>query len=45
MATPLERMENRILTIRGHRVMVDTDLAEVYGVPTGAVIFGRCCKL
>ena len=31
---PMERVENRILTIRGHRVMVDTDLAEVYGVPT-----------
>jgi len=34
MAIPIERVENRILTIRGHRVMVDTDLAEVYGVPT-----------
>jgi len=37
MAIPIERVENRILTIRGHRVMVDTDLAEVYGVPTKAL--------
>ncbi|HZL98308.1 MAG TPA: ORF6N domain-containing protein, partial [Terriglobales bacterium] len=34
MTVPMERVENRILAIRGHRVMVDTDLAEVYGVPT-----------
>jgi len=34
MTVPMERVEDRILTIRGHRVMIDTDLAEVYGVPT-----------
>ena len=34
MTIPMERVENRILTIRGHRVMVDSDLAEIYGVPT-----------
>ena len=34
MTVPMERVENRILTIRGHRVMLDADLAEVYGVPT-----------
>ena len=34
MAIPMERVETRILSIRGHWVMVDTDLAEVYGVPT-----------
>ena len=34
MTIPIERVESRILTFRGHRVMVDTDLAEVYGVPT-----------
>jgi len=34
MTVPMGRVENRILTIRGHRVMVDTDLAEIYGVPT-----------
>jgi cell division protein FtsL len=27
----------RILTIRGQRVMIDTDLAELYGVPTKAL--------
>lgn len=37
MTVPMERAEDRILTIRGHRVMVDTDLAEVYGVPTRAL--------
>ena len=34
MTVPMERVENRFLSIRGHRVMVDTDLAEVYGVQT-----------
>ena len=37
MTLPMERVEDRILSIRGHRVMVDTDLAEVYGVPTRAL--------
>lgn len=31
------RIEGRILTIRGQRVMVDADLAELYGVPTKAL--------
>jgi len=34
MTIPMERVENRILTIRGRRVMLDADLAELYGVPT-----------
>jgi len=29
-----ERIENRILLLRGQRVMLDRDLAELYGVPT-----------
>ncbi|MBP2678022.1 MAG: hypothetical protein H6Q82_1087 [Deltaproteobacteria bacterium] len=29
-----ENISRRILTIRGHRVIIDADLAEVYGVPT-----------
>ena len=29
-----ERIENKILLIRGQRVMLDRDLAELYGVPT-----------
>jgi len=40
MAIPMERVENRILSIRsirGHRVMLDADLAELYGVPTKAL--------
>ena len=34
MTVPIERVETRILSIRGHRVMLDADLAELYGVPT-----------
>lgn len=30
---PLEIIENRILVLRGHRVMLDRDLAELFGVP------------
>ena len=29
---PLERIESRILVLRGHRVMLDRHLAELYGV-------------
>jgi hypothetical protein len=31
---PAERIEKVILLIRGHKVMVDTDLANLYGVST-----------
>ena len=31
---PLERVERRILLIRGEKVIVDSDLAELYGVTT-----------
>ena len=31
---PVERIETKILLIRGHKVMVDADLAELYDVPT-----------
>lgn len=31
---PAERIEHRILVIRGLKVMLDSDLAELYGVPT-----------
>jgi hypothetical protein len=37
MTLPVGRVETRILTIRGHRVMIDADLAELYGVPTKAL--------
>jgi len=31
---PIERIEELILLIRGHKVMLDSDLAELYGVTT-----------
>lgn len=37
MTVPAMSVENRILSVRGHRVMLDADLAEVYGVPTKAL--------
>jgi hypothetical protein len=30
----LEAVESKIYLIRGHKVMLDSDLAELYGVPT-----------
>ena len=32
--TPIEQIDGMIRTIRGVRVMVDRDLAKIYGVPT-----------
>ena len=32
---PVERIENRILLVRGQKVLLDTHLAELYGVETG----------
>ena len=34
---PMERIERAILLIRGEKIMLDSDLAEVYGVETGAL--------
>jgi hypothetical protein len=34
---PRERIEHAILLIRGHKVMLDADLAVLYGVPTKAL--------
>ena len=31
---PLERIENKILLMRGMKVILDRDLAMLYGVPT-----------
>ena len=31
---PVGKIEQRILLIRGEKVIVDADLAEFYGVPT-----------
>lgn len=33
-ATPARSIESRILLIRGQKVMIDADLAELYGAPT-----------
>jgi len=35
---PAERIERCILVVRGHKVMLDTELAELYGVPTKALV-------
>lgn len=35
--TPADGLEARILSVRGHRVMLDGDLAQLYGVPTKAL--------
>jgi len=32
---PVERIERAILLIRGHKVMLDADLAQLYGVTVG----------
>jgi hypothetical protein len=34
---PIERIEQRIILIRGQKVMLDRDLAELYGVETKAL--------
>jgi hypothetical protein len=34
---PVERVARRIYLIRGHKVMLDSDLAELYGVETRAL--------
>jgi ORF6N domain len=34
---PVERLENAIVLIRGEKVMLDRDLAELYGVETRAL--------
>ena len=35
---PLEQVEKAILILRGRRVMLDVDLAEMYGVETRSLI-------
>ena len=37
LAIPTERIERRIMLVRGHKVMLDADLAELYGVKTKAL--------
>jgi hypothetical protein len=38
MSFPIEKIETMIYTIRGHRVMLDSDLAKLYGVETKRLI-------
>ncbi|OGQ04700.1 MAG: DNA-binding protein [Deltaproteobacteria bacterium RIFCSPLOWO2_01_44_7] len=35
---PIERIEKRILFLRGHKVMLNADLAELYGVKTKVLL-------
>ncbi len=35
---PLERIEQKILLVRGHKVLLDADLAALYGVETRALV-------
>jgi hypothetical protein len=35
---PVERIQKCIYVIRGHKVMLDNDLADLYGVETGALV-------
>jgi hypothetical protein len=37
-AVPVERIAGAILVMRGHRVMLDADLASLYGVETRALV-------
>ncbi len=34
---PIERIESRILLLRGQKVILDSDLAQLYGVPVSAL--------
>ncbi len=35
---PLEKIENKIYLIRSQKVMIDRDLAELYGVETKVLV-------
>ena len=37
VSLPVEEVASRILVIRGEKVMIDADLAELYGVATKAL--------
>ena len=40
LVVPLEVIERRIYLVRGQKVMLDQDLAELYGVTTGNLNLG-----
>jgi len=37
VAVALPRIESRIIVVRGHKVLIDADLAPLYDVPTKAL--------
>ena len=37
-AIPAERIESRILVLRGYKVLIDADLATLYGVETKVLL-------
>lgn len=37
VAVALPRIESRIVVVRDHKVLIDADLADLYGVPTKAL--------
>ena len=39
MTIPLEIVQNKIYLIRGHKVMIDKDLAGLYEIPTKSLKF------
>jgi hypothetical protein len=41
---PIEQIDGMIRTIRGVRVMLDRDLAQIYGVPTKVFNQQRFCR-
>ena len=38
MMLPVEQIATRIFLVRGHRVMLDSDLAQLYSVPTRVLV-------
>jgi hypothetical protein len=44
LVVPLEVIERRIYLIRGQKVMLDQDLAELYGVTTGNLNLAVRCN-
>lgn len=42
---PVEAIQQRMLDIRGQRVLLDTDLATIYGVETKPEVVAVCDRL
>ncbi|MHB8348635.1 MAG: hypothetical protein ACYDHM_16110 [Acidiferrobacterales bacterium] len=41
LSIPLERIASSILVVRGHKVLLDADLATLYGVTTKLLMPGE----